>query len=377
MSVTVVEAMNLKVFPDRIVVASNAWRGTFAARLVSDHVAARIRSSGGGRDAVSVPLADGGDGTLDVLAAPLGLDLMACTVRGPSGDPVTARYGWNPRTRTGVVEMAEASGLGRLGTRPAGILDRTSHGAGQLVAAVLDRGCDRLVYGAGGSATADAGAGLARALGARLLDARGRPLDGAPRTLRALAEVDHSHLHPGARRPEVIVLSDTSVTVGDSLRTFGPQKGVTEGERRPLEEAFRRAASLLHRPVPSDHPWRAAGGASAGTVAGLFETRPIGGAAWVGDLVGLPACIGPGSTVVTSEGRFDTSSLRGKATGWVVERCAAVGATPVVLCATADPAAVAALPPGARVLPVAPAGGVVGLDDIARTAVEALEAHSP
>lgn len=374
--------MGTQVASPDIVVAPNAWRGTFAAGAVADHIAGAIRGSLPGATVASVALADGGDGTLDILARHLGLDIVAHTVQSPSGRTVVARMGWHEPTHTGVVEMSEASGL-HVDAYPAPILQRSSYGAGELVARLLDRGCTRLLFAAGGSATADGGAGLARALGVRLLDRRGRRLDGTPATLRALARVDSSALHPGVRSAAATVLSDTSVTVADSVRAFGPQKGMAASERQPLEQALYRAVDLLHSAAPSntrhvvgarERPWYAAGGGAAGTVASLFGTVPTAGARWVSRLVGLPSRLGPGTIVLTAEGRFDASSLQGKATGEVMSLCHTAGATCIILCASADPRAVASVPPGCRVLPVSSIGGRVALADMARAALGALEA---
>jgi len=295
-----------------------------------------------GAEAVTVPMADGGDGTLEVLLGGAGERARVETVltHGPLGDlspPHPARLGWLDRA-TAAVELAEAAGIRLL---PPGVLDplgATSLGLGELVAAALDAGARRLIVGLGGSASTDGGAGLLAGLGVRLLDERGEQIARGGAGLAALATVDLSGRHPGLQRCAIDVAVDTTAPLlgpGGAAAVFAPQKGATLAQVAELDAALDRLATVLERAGVAhalrDQPGAGAAGGCGYALAAVCGATLRGGAALVADLVGLDAALDGASLVLTGEGRLDLSTGTGKAPREVAIRAAAAGVPCVVL----------------------------------------------
>jgi glycerate kinase len=282
-----------------------------------------------------LPVADGGDGTVEaVLAAVAGAEAVRVRVPAhPSAEVVVAVLPAPPRTV--VAEVAQVGGLG--GRRPGAAEARSasSWGAGELVAAALDLGPERLVVGVGGTASTDGGAGAVAALGARVVDDAGSPvgalgLDGVSR----VAAVDLSGLDGRLGGTEVVLAADVDcpmVGPGGAARVFGPQKGLAAGDLAAADAALARWGRLLAaaagRPWASvvEAPGAGAGGGLAGGLAAALGTVPRRGAEVVLDLVGLDAALAWADVVVTAEGSLDHQSLRGKAPVAVAHRAGARG----------------------------------------------------
>jgi glycerate kinase len=284
-------------------------------------------------------VADGGDGTLAVLLrATPGSRGQPLRVTGPLGAPVDARLGWLDAS-TAVVELAEAAGLRLV---PAGALDplhATTYGVGELIRAALDGGARRLVLGVGGSATSDGGAGLLAALGARLLDARGRDLAPGGGALPGLARVDLDGLDPRLRRCRIEVAADVrSPLLGPrgAAATFGPQKGATPADVARLDAALGHFARLAAAAAGADparaaEPGMGAAGGASFALAVLCGAVVVRGAPLVCDLVGLDAALRGAALALTGEGRLDASTAEGKAPAEVARRAAAAGVPCVAL----------------------------------------------
>jgi len=334
-----------------VVCAPNAFKGALSAADAAAAMAAGVRS--GGARAVEVPVADGGDGTLDVLlAASSGGRVERVPVRGPLGGPVVARLGWVDAT-TAVVEMAEAAGLRLLPVGGLDALSASTYGVGQLLLAALGGGATRIVVGVGGSATTDGGAGLLTALGVRLLNASGGELPPGGGALAALAAVDLSRLDPRVRACRIEVAVDVrSPLLGPRVAAavFGPQKGATPAGGALLEAGLTRLAALL-APTRADEPGMGAAGGCAFGLAAVCGAVLVPGAALVCDLVGLDAALDGAALVLTGEGRLDASTAEGKAPAEVARRAAAAGVPCVALAgsveAPASPAYAAAVAIGA------------------------------
>jgi glycerate kinase len=276
-------------------------------------------------------MADGGDGTLDVLlSASPSVRIERHRVCGPLGGRLVARLGWISAT-TAVVELAETSGLRRIRGRPAP-LRATSRGAGELILRALDGGARRILVGIGGSACTDGGAGLLVALGARLLDGRGSPLGLGGGALVALDWADISDLDVRLRACRVEVVSDVdSPLLGPrgAAHLFGPQKGATDAELDRLAAGLRRLAEVLERDahVPRSLRDQPGAGAAGGSGYGLAAAGAslLAGASVVADAIGLDAAISDSDLVVTGEGRLDDQTAAGKAPLEVVRRSARLG----------------------------------------------------
>ncbi|NUS81190.1 MAG: glycerate kinase, partial [Streptomyces sp.] len=233
----------------RVLIAADKFKGSLTAVEVAAHVTAGLRRGApGGAGAVSVealPVADGGDGTVDAAVA-AGFERRTARVTGPLGEPVTAAYAL--RGEVAVVEMAEASGLRRL---PQGVfapLTATTYGSGEVLRAALDAGARTIVFGVGGSATTDGGAGMLAALGARLLDAAGEPVAPGGGPLRGLAAADLSGLDPRLADTEIVLASDVDNPLTGpkgAAAVYGPQKGATEADVAALDAALAHYAEVL------------------------------------------------------------------------------------------------------------------------------------
>ncbi len=328
----------------RVLCAPNAFRGTLSAAAAARALAAGVRDAGG--EPVTVPMADGGDGTLSLLVRGVsGAHLQRHPVSGPLGGRAIASLGWLDE-ETAVVELAGVAGLRRLASpRP---LDATSRGVGEMLARAIDGGARRVVVGLGGSASTDGGAGLLTALGARLLDRRGQPLRGGGGALTGLDRVDLSELHPriGRLRLEaaVDVLSPLLGPAG-AARVFAPQKGASPEQVVQLEDGLARLVSVMERDggIPARLSAAPGTGAAGGCGWGLavLGADLVPGAALVADALGLDAALDGCDLVITGEGRLDTQTAAGKAPAEVARRAALHGVPCIAVAGS-----VLALPPG-------------------------------
>ncbi len=331
----------------RIVIAPDSFKGTASAVQVAKAIAAGWRTVRPGDEVTELPMADGGEGTLDAfeLAVP-GARRMTVTVTGPDGRAARASWVLLPPAEglpggTGVVELAETSGLPMMARLDP--LRAHTLGFGQAIADALDHGVSRLLLGIGGSASTDGGAGALTALGARLLDARGEPVALGGAALRDLAEADLS----GLREPPAagaVVLSDvTNPLLGPTgaAQVFGEQKGASAAQRVMLDGAL-AAWSRVLAPALHVDPATPGAGAAGGTGFGLlvWGAELASGAETIADAIGLDAAIARADLVITGEGRYDAQTGSGKAPATVLAYAARREA-PVALIAgaiAADPA---------------------------------------
>ncbi|MEU1283379.1 glycerate kinase [Kitasatospora sp. NPDC005856] len=308
----------------RVVLAPDSFKGTITATDATRALAEGWRSVRPDDELIARPMADGGEGTAAAVAAALPgtteHEVPGCT--GPDGRPVTGRYALLP-DGTALVELAVASGL-PLMSRPAP-LTATTRGTGESIAAALDAGARRLTVALGGSASTDGGAGLLSALGLRLTDARGRELPDGGGALARAHRVDTMGLRPAPSEGVVLLTDVTNPLLGPdgAAAVYGPQKGAGPGEVALLDQGLSRLAELL-----GTDPARTGSGAAGGTAYGLAAVwgavvRP--GARAVADLLGLDRAVATADLVITGEGRFDATSLRGKAVGEVLARAARAG----------------------------------------------------
>ncbi|HWF58001.1 MAG TPA: glycerate kinase [Candidatus Dormibacteraeota bacterium] len=326
--------------PPLAVCAPNAFKGTIAASAAADALARGVADAGW--TARRAPTADGGDGTLDVLLAAAGKSARVQEVRvtGPLGRPRLARLGWIGPDLA-VVEMAEAAGLRLLGARR-DPLRASSRGAGELITAALDGGARRIVIGVGGSASTDGGAGILAALGARLLDARGRAAGEGGGALAAIASVDLASVD---RRLGGVAL-EVAVDVRSPLfgphgaaRVFAPQKGADAGAVAHLDAGLRHLAALVESAtgVPGLAGLPGAGAAGgAGFALAALGARLVGGAGLVCDQVGLDAAMAGTALVITGEGRLDHQTATGKAPAEVAARALRARIPCVAVCGSVD-----------------------------------------
>ena len=346
----------------RIVIASDSFKGSMSSARVAEIVAAAARQAWPDCDAVCVPMADGGEGTVDAVVAACGGELRVTRVTGPLGVPVDAAWGMLPSGEA-VVEMACASGLTLLAPEERNPLLTSTFGTGKLVRAALDAPARGITLAIGGSATNDGGVGCLRALGARALDASGRELDGIGADLERIAELDLAQLDPRLGRVPLTVMCDVDNPLTGprgATYTFGPQKGATPEALERLEAGMRSYARALAAAAVSGFDAAAPGMGAAG---GLGAAMAAIGAALVPgvervlDLVGFDALLKGADLCITGEGHADAQSAHGKAVSGVARRCRRAGVPCVAFVGGADEGARELLACGVtEIVPITPEG---------------------
>ncbi len=302
----------------KIVIAPQDFKGSICAQKVAEAMALGIRRVIPDVEIVMVPLSDGGDGTVDALVYSTGGKTMTTKVTGPLGKKVMAKWGILGDGVTGVVEMSKASGITLVPRGKLNPLVATTYGTGELIRAALDVGCRKLIIGIGGSATNDGGAGMAQALGAKLLDNEGQELTWGGAALSNLSRVDVSRLDYRLAECQVVAACDvTNPLCGEqgASMVYGPQKGATEEMCRELDATLSHYAEVIKRDLGinlKDIPRTgAAGGLGAGLVA-FLGAQLRSGIEIVTEAVGLDNCLRGASLIFTGEGRIDSQTLFGK-----------------------------------------------------------------
>ncbi|MFW5772961.1 MAG: glycerate kinase, partial [Phototrophicaceae bacterium] len=247
-----------------ILICPGAFKHSLSASAAATAIAAGLRRSGLGASLRLLPIADGGNGTLDAFLA-AGGERVPLTVEGPLGEPVEAAYGLLSDGTTAVIEMALASGVELLDADALDPLRASTYGTGQLMQAALARGARRIIVGMGGSATVDGGAGCLQALGVYLLDDAGREIARGGGGLAHLATVDAGGLDPRWRSVTLVIASDvTNPTLGPegAAAVFGPQKGASAEQVAVLERNLTHFFTLVHQQTGVDVREMTGGGAA-------------------------------------------------------------------------------------------------------------------
>ncbi|MFC7796761.1 glycerate kinase [Streptomyces cinereoruber] len=321
----------------RVLVAADKFKGSLTAVEVAERVTAGLRRVVPDLEVETLPVADGGDGTVAAAVA-AGFERHEVTVTGPVGEPVTAAFAL--RDTTAVVEMAEASGLQLL---PAGVfapLTATTYGSGELLRAALDAGATTVVFGVGGSATTDGGAGMLAALGARFLDADGEPVGPGGAPLADLATADLTGLDPRFAEVDLILASDVDNPLTGpkgAPAVYGPQKGATPDDVRTLDAALAHFATVLEKAI-GPKAAEAALAPGAGGAGGIGYGALILGASFrpgielMLEVLGFAPALERATLVITGEGSLDEQTLHGKAPAGVAAAARAAGKEVVAVC---------------------------------------------
>ena len=319
----------------KVVVAPDSFKECLSAEAVARAIGRGVRAAAPDAEVVEVPMADGGEGTVRALVAATGGTLHRATVTGPLGEPVEAEFGLLGDRATAVIEMAAASGLPLVPPSRRDPTRTTTRGTGELIGAALDLGASRLIIGIGGSATVDGGAGMAQALGARLLDGSGRDIGPGGGELSRLARLDVSGLDPRLANVACEVACDVDNPLlgpNGAARVYAPQKGATPEAVAVLEANLARFADVVERDLGvsvRDVPGAgAAGGLGAGLMAFLgARLRP--GVRIVIEATGLRDRLRGADLAIVGEGKLDAQTAHGKVPVGVAEVAAEAG-VPVV-----------------------------------------------
>lgn len=303
----------------KIVVAPDSFKGSLTASEVSDAIEQGVREIFPEAEIVKIPMADGGDGTVQCLVNATGGEILREKVTGPLGDEVWASYGILGDKKTAVIEMAEASGLTLVPENKRNPLITTTYGTGQLIKFALDQGCRKMIIGIGGSATNDGGAGMVQALGVKLLDKDGEEVGFGGGELKNITRIDINCIDERLFNTKVLVASDVSNPLcgpKGASRIYGPQKGATPEIIEELDESLAHFAEIIKRDLNKDIKDIPGAGAAGGLGASLMafldaELKP--GIDIVIEIVKLEQAIKDANLVITGEGKIDSQTIYGKA----------------------------------------------------------------
>lgn len=316
----------------QIVLCPDSLKGSLDAAAVAAAMARGVHAACPTARVQALPMADGGEGSARLIAEALGWEWQLTEVTGPTGECVTAGWGFDASDRRALLDVASACGLDLVQPDRRDPWQLDSRGVGELMQAAMDAGARQVMIGLGGSGTVDGGAGMLAALGLRFLDGDGDRLSPTPEGLATLTAVDGSGLDPRLAGLEITLLSDVDnpLTGPDGASAvFGPQKGLAEADIEAMDahlarlaKVFVAANNLLH--CPTDTPEKTPGAGAAGGL-GFALNCVLGGstqmgASYIADLIGLDAAIARADWVITGEGQIDGQTLRGKVVAEVIGR---------------------------------------------------------
>lgn len=318
-----------------VLLCPDSFKGSLSAPEAAEAMARGLRRVWPGAEIHLMPMADGGEGTLDAVLAATEGQRLQLAVSGADGRPVTAAYGVLDRGEGPVAVLEAAQVVGLTLPLPAEVAQRTTLGLGELVRHCLDQGIRDFMIGLGGSSTNDGGSGVLAALGARLLDHAGQPVHPSPSGLARLVRVDLSGLDRRLKACRITLMADVVNPLCGPLgatAVFGPQKGVAPGEAAEIDGRLRHLAALCDAwyggPLSTAPGTGAAGGLGYGFA--LLGASIRSGAEVVCELMGMDAALRETDWVVTGEGRSDAQTLQGKVPMVVAARAARMG-VPVTL----------------------------------------------
>lgn len=302
----------------KIVIAMDSFKGCMTALEASNAFEAGFRKAINNVEVIKLPMADGGEGTVQSLVDSTNGKIIKEWVTGPLGDPVEAFYGMLGDGKTAVIEMAAASGLPLVPPQKRNPRITTTYGTGELIKKALEAGCREFLIGIGGSATNDGGAGMAQALGARLVDKSGRELQFGGGALRSLAKIDVSNIDPRILQSKITVACDVDNPLcGErgAAHVYGPQKGASPEMVLELDEALMHYARIVNRDLNKEilevKGAGAAGGLGGGMIA-FLNASLMKGIEMVIEKTNLEEAVKGADLVITGEGQIDQQTIYGK-----------------------------------------------------------------
>jgi len=322
----------------KIVIAPNAFKGSLDGFEAADAIKTGIERIGKSIDVVSMPVADGGDGLVDVLTPALGGVIKTGMVKGPVFEKVEARFGLVAESGIGIVEMAKASGLELLSYEQRSAVITTTFGTGQLVGFCLDQKVEKIIIGLGGSATCDGGIGAAAALGYRFLDKYDQEIVPIGENLIQICSIDADCVDERIKHVNIEAVCDVANPLfgktGASF-VYSPQKGADREEVKLLDDGLQNLAAVVKKDLGVDVSSLAGGGAAGGLGAGVhafFGARLRKGIEVVIDIIGLHGEITDADLVITGEGQIDSQTKYDKAPAGVADAAQKAGVPCIALC---------------------------------------------
>ena len=302
----------------KILIAPDSYKESLSALQVANHIEKGFREVFPDAEYVKVPVADGGEGTVDTMVEATGGRKIECEVIGALGLPQRAFWGISGDGEIAFIEIASASGLEQVPPEQRNPLITTTYGVGELILAALDEGVRHFIIGLGGSATNDGGAGMLQALGVGLKDADGRELACGGAALAQLAEIDVGGLDGRLKECRFDVACDVSnplVGRQGASRIFGPQKGATPEMVETLDQALSRYAEVIEQKLDvevKDLPGAGAAGGLGAAFSGVLGGRLKSGIGIITEFLRLEESMKGAALVITGEGRIDSQSINGK-----------------------------------------------------------------
>ena len=321
----------------KIIIAPDSFKESLSSLEVALAIEEGFKSIFPNADYLKLPIADGGEGTVEALVTATKGRTVTAEVTGPLGEKVAAFYGVCGDGQTAIIEMAAASGLDLVPIEQRNPLVTTSFGTGELIRLALDAGYRQFIVGIGGSATNDAGAGMLQALGVRLLDQNGKEVGFGGGSLARLAKIDASRLDPRLKDAHIEVACDVNNPLTGSSGAsviFGPQKGATPEMVQELDDCLVHFATLVKRDLGTDIADQPGAGAAGGMGASLMaflsaELRP--GVSIVIEHTGLEKLLRDADLMITGEGCIDVQSVFGKAPVGIAQVAARCGVPVIAL----------------------------------------------
>ncbi|MDP6050165.1 MAG: glycerate kinase [SAR202 cluster bacterium] len=303
----------------KILVAPQEFKGSISALSAAEAGKTGILRVFPQAEVVLCPVADGGDGTLETLVEVSGGEVRTCSVQNPIGETIQAQWGAMGDGVTAVIEMARTSGLALLSLAERDPLNASTYGLGQAISEALDEGFRKFIVGIGGSATNDAGAGMAQALGANLLDGYGNAINFGGAALANLQTVDISNMDSRIKKSKFLVACDVSnplTGLEGASAVYGPQKGATPKMVRSLDDALSNFATVVKKDLKKDVAEISGAGAAGGLGAGMMAFMGAelkAGVDIVLDTVNLRDKLSSVDLVITGEGGMDFQTVYNKA----------------------------------------------------------------
>ncbi|MDV2887147.1 glycerate kinase [Alkalihalophilus pseudofirmus] len=321
----------------KIVIAPDSFKESFSALQAAIAIEDGFKQVFPEAEYIKIPMADGGEGTVQSLVDALEGTVKSVNVTGPLGEPVEAKYGLSGDRQTAVIEMAEASGLSLVPIELRNPLITTTYGTGQLIEDALNEGVNHIIIGIGGSATNDGGTGMAQALGVKLLDSKGEDLPYGGAALVHLASIQTDEIHPRLSEVTIEVACDVdNPLLGErgASAIYGPQKGATAEMVVQLDAALAHYASVINRDLGKDVAEIAGAGAAGGLGAGLLaflDVRLESGVTLVLEATDFNKKAEGADLVITGEGRLDHQTVFGKTPIGVARAAKSQGASVIAI----------------------------------------------
>lgn len=332
----------------KILIAPDSLKGSLTAVEFCHIVAEQIQLVRADIELKLIPLADGGEGTIEAILANSTGQSITIDVQNPLGQRVSASYAILELQQTAVIEMSQASGLPLLENSERNPLKTSSYGTGELIRHALDQGCRRFIIGLGGSATNDAGTGMLQALGAKFFDAQQQLIQASGQSLNDIEQIDLSDFDPRIHESEIIIAGDVTNTLcGEHGATYvyGPQKGADKQMLIELESGMKhfadKTAALFHTNADTDFsvadsPGTGAAGGMGYALMAYCQASMQSGFELIADLARLDEIIAADKTrpdiIITGEGRFDSQSIQGKLVGRLGERADQYNIPLIIIC---------------------------------------------